>query len=154
MAPGAWALFALLFAWQIPHFLALAWLYRADYAAGGFAMLPVRDPSGTATAQAALLSSLALVPVGLLASLTGIAGVRWYAPVALVAGIWMSWLAVAFLRERTDARARTMFLASLAYLPIVLGAMVADRTRAVTVATPADGAVILEVPASATEAAP
>jgi protoheme IX farnesyltransferase len=151
MAPGAWALFALLFAWQIPHFLALAWLYRADYAAGGFVMLPVRDPSGTATAQAALLSSLALVPVGLLAVLTGVAGVRWYAPVALVAGLWMSWLAIGFLRERSDARARRLFLASLAYLPIVLGAMVADRTRAVTVATPADGAVILEVPPSAFE---
>ena len=151
MAPGAWALFALLFAWQIPHFLALAWLYRADYAAGGFVMLPVRDPSGTATAQAALLSSLALVPVGLLAVLTGVAGVRWYAPVALVAGLWMSWLALGFLRERSDARARRLVLASLAYLPIVLGAMVADRTRAVTVATPADGAVILEVPPSATE---
>jgi protoheme IX farnesyltransferase len=154
MAPGAWALFALLFAWQIPHFLALAWLYRADYAAGGFAMLPVRDPSGTATAQAALLSSLALVPVGLLAVLTGIAGVRWYAPVALVAGLWMSWLALGFLRERSDARARRLFLASLAYLPIVLGAMVADRTRAVTVATPGDGAVMLEVPAGAAEETP
>jgi protoheme IX farnesyltransferase len=149
MAPGAWALFALLFAWQIPHFLALAWLYRADYAAGGFVMLPVRDPSGTATAQAALLSSLALVPVGLLAVLTGVAGARWYAPVALVAGLWISWLALGFLRERSDARARRLFLASLAYLPIVLGAMVADRTRAVTVATPADGAIILEVPPSA-----
>ena len=149
MAPGAWALFALLFAWQIPHFLALAWLYRADYEAGGFVMLPVRDPSGTATAQAALLSSLALVPVGLLAVLTGVAGARWYAPVALVAGLWISWLALGFLRERSDARARRLFLASLAYLPIVLGAMVADRTRAVTVATPADGAIILEVPPSA-----
>jgi heme O synthase-like polyprenyltransferase len=77
--------------------------------------------------------------------------VRWYAPVALVAGLWMSWLAIGFLRERSDARARRLFLASLAYLPIVLGAMVADRTRAVTVATPADGAVILEVPPSAFE---
>ena len=126
MDPGAWALFALLFTWQLPHFLALAWLYREDYAAGGFAMLPSRDPQGTATAQACLLSSLALVPVGLLGTLVGIAGLG-YAAVAAVAGLWMSWLALGFLRERTDARARRLFLASLAYLPLVLGAMVIDR---------------------------
>lgn len=126
MAPGAWALFAILFTWQLPHFLALAWLYRADYEAGGFAMLPSRDPDGTVTAQACLLSSLALVPVGLLGTIVGLAGIA-YAAVALAAGLWMAWLALGFVRQRSDARARRLFLASLAYLPVVLGAMVLDR---------------------------
>jgi protoheme IX farnesyltransferase len=145
MAPGAWALFGILFVWQLPHFLALAWLYRADYLAGGFVMLPSLDPDGTATAQATLLTSLMLVPVGLLATLTGVAGFA-YAAVALVSGLWMSWLALRFLQERSDTRARKLFLASLAYLPILLGAMVLDRGSAVTTATPGDGVMILEVP--------
>ena len=145
MAPGAWALFGILFVWQLPHFLALAWLYRADYLAGGFVMLPSLDPDGTATAQATLLTSLMLVPVGLLATLTGVAGFA-YAAVALVSGLWMSWLALRFLQERSDARARKLFLASLAYLPILLGAMVLDRGSSVTTGTPGEGVMILEVP--------
>jgi protoheme IX farnesyltransferase len=146
IAPGAWALFAILFVWQIPHFLALAWLYRADYTAGGFVMLPSRDPDGTATGQACLLSSLMLVPVSLLGTMSGIAGFG-YAAVAFAAGLWLSWLSLRFLLERSDARARRLFLASLIYLPVLLGALVIDRGSVVTTATPVDGAVILEVPA-------
>ena len=146
IAPGAWALFAILFVWQIPHFLALAWLYRADYTAGGFVMLPSRDPDGTATGQACLLSSLMLVPVSLLGTMSGIAGFG-YAAVAFAAGLWLSWLSLRFLLERNDARARRLFLASLIYLPVVMGALVIDRGSVVTTATPADGAIILEVPA-------
>jgi protoheme IX farnesyltransferase len=150
-APGAWALFGILFAWQLPHFLALAWLYRADYEAGGFAMLPSRDPSGLATAQACVLTSLTLVPVSLLATLTGVAGVT-YAAVALVAGSWLAWLSMRFLQERSDARARALFLGSLAYLPILLGAMVLDRGSVVTTGSRGGDVMILEVPASANEA--
>ncbi len=145
MAPGAWALFAILFVWQLPHFLALAWLYRDDYAAGGFAMLPSRDPSGTATAQACLLTSLLLVPVGLLGTMTGVAGLA-YAATAIAGGLWLSWLAMAFVRERSDARARRLFLASLAYLPIVLGAMVLDRGSIVPTGTREGDVIIIEVP--------
>jgi protoheme IX farnesyltransferase len=150
-APGAWALFGILFTWQLPHFLALAWLYRADYEAGGFAMLPSRDPSGLATAQACVLTSLTLVPVSLLATLTGVAGVT-YAAVALVAGSWLAWLSMRFLQERSDARARALFLGSLAYLPILLGAMVLDRGSVVTTGSRGGDVMILEVPASANEA--
>ncbi|MFM8640200.1 MAG: heme o synthase [Planctomycetota bacterium] len=145
MAPGAWSLFGVLFVWQIPHFLALAWLYRADYEAGGFAMLPSRDPSGAATAQACVLSSLMLVPVGLLCTLTGVAGIA-YAAVALAGGLWLAGLSARFLRERSDARARKLFLASLAYLPVVLGAMVLDRGSVVPTATQGEGARVIEVP--------
>jgi protoheme IX farnesyltransferase len=146
MAPGAWALFGILFVWQLPHFLALAWLYREDYAAGGFAMLPSRDPDGAITAQVCVLTSLLLVPIGLLGTLTGVAGVV-YALTAVVGGAWLAWLSFAFLRVRSDARARTLFLASLAYLPVLLAVMVADRGSVVPTGARRDGTVIIEVPA-------
>ena len=147
LGPGAVSLFALLFAWQLPHFLALAWMYRHDYAAGGFAMLPSRDPSGIATAQSSVLTSLLLVPVGLLPTLTGVAGIA-YASIATVAGIWMSVRSAVFLRARTDLAARSLFLASLGYLPVVLGAMVLDRGSIVPTSRPAPGTTVIEVPAA------
>jgi protoheme IX farnesyltransferase len=86
-----------------------------------------------------------LVPVSLLGTMSGIAGFG-YAAVAFAAGLWLSWLSLRFLLERSDARARRLFLASLIYLPVVMGALVIDRGSVVTTATPVDGAVILEVP--------
>jgi protoheme IX farnesyltransferase len=123
---GAWALFAILFVWQIPHFLALAWMYREDYERGGFVMLPSQDLEGHATTQVCLLSSLTLVPVGLLATLTGISGYA-YAVTALVLGLVMSWLSWRFLVTRSNQSARQLFLASLAYLPLLMLVMVLDR---------------------------
>jgi protoheme IX farnesyltransferase len=84
--------------------------------------------------------------MGLLGTLTGIAGTV-YAVTAVAGGLWLAWLAFAFLRARTDARARALFLASLAYLPVLLGVMVADRGSIVPTGTREDGAVIIEVPA-------
>ncbi len=144
-APGAWALFAILFVWQIPHFLSLAWMYRADYALGGFAMLPSLDASGRATARACLLSSLCLAPVGLLATMNGVAGYA-YAGVAVVLALWLSWLSWRFLQLREDARARRLFLASLVYLPLLLGAMVADRGSVVPTAQRQGDTVIIQMP--------
>jgi protoheme IX farnesyltransferase len=144
-APGAWALFGILFVWQIPHFLALAWMYRADYALGGFAMLPSRDEGGRVTAQACLLSSLMLAPVGLLATLTGVAG-YWYAGASVLLALWLAWLSARFLAQRDDARARRLFLASLAYLPLLLGAMVADRGSVVPTRHVEGDAIIIELP--------
>lgn len=123
---GAWALFAILFVWQIPHFLALAWMYREDYERGGFVMLPSQDLEGHATTQVCLLSSLTLVPVALLATLTGVSGYA-YAATALVLGLIMSWLSWRFLATRSNQSARSLFLASLAYLPLLMLAMVLDR---------------------------
>lgn len=124
--PGAWLLGGLLFVWQIPHFLALAWMYRDDYARGGHAMLPVRDEGGEITAQAVLLGTLPLIPLGLSATLLGLAGI-WSAAVSLCAGLAFLWLAIGFYRARDDRSARRVFLASILYLPIVLGTMTADR---------------------------
>jgi len=115
-----------LFLWQMPHFLALAWMLRDDYERGGFAMLPSRDPDGALTAATSLATSLLLVPVALLGVHVGAAGFA-FALVALLAGSALALLSLRFLQERSHARARTLFLASLAYLPIVLGAMCIDR---------------------------
>jgi protoheme IX farnesyltransferase len=124
---GAWVLFGILFVWQIPHFLAIAWLYREDYERGGFRMLPVVDPEGSATCGMVVLYSLALLPVSLAATLVGMSG--WlYAVGALLLGGAMLALAIRLHRERTAAAARRLFLATITYLPILLALLVFDPT--------------------------
>jgi protoheme IX farnesyltransferase len=122
----AWALFSILFLWQLPHFLALAWMYREDYARGGFPMLAVSDADGSSTGRQALLYSAALLPVTLTAGLFAGAG-----PVFLWGGLaaGLAFLAGAalFARRREIAWARRLFLASVLYLPTVLGLMVFGR---------------------------
>jgi protoheme IX farnesyltransferase len=97
----AWALFAVLFLWQLPHFLSIAWIYRDDYARGGFPLLAVPDPGGLSTARLSLAYAAALGPVSLLAG--------------------------AFAVRRSLKSARWLFLVSVLYLPAVLGLMVLDR---------------------------
>jgi protoheme IX farnesyltransferase len=122
----AWALFSILFLWQLPHFLARAWMYREDYARGGFPMLAVSDADGSSTGRQALLYSAALLPVTLAAGLFAGAG-----PVflwgGLAAGLAFLGGAALFARRREIAWARRLFLASVLYLPAVLGLMVFDR---------------------------
>ena len=122
----AWSLFAILFLWQLPHFLALAWLYRDDYARGGFPMLAVFDAEGASTGRQTLLYAAALLPVTLAAGLFAGAG-RVFLWGALVAGTAFLVGAALFARRREAAWARRVFLASLLYLPVVLGLMVFDR---------------------------
>jgi protoheme IX farnesyltransferase len=127
ITPLGWVLFGILFFWQIPHFMAVAWTYRRDYAAVRFPMLPVRDESGTWVARWALVTSVLLVAVSLLPYAFHAASL-WYAVAAALFGGWMLWQAIAFLRAgRRDAAARQLFLASIGYLPLSLGALVADR---------------------------
>lgn len=123
---GAWVLGAILFVWQIPHFLALAWMYRADYARGGYRMLPVIDPRGEFTCVVILLYSLVLLPLGLMLVLAGLAG-WYYALGGLVLGGGLVWCGVMLQRNRGDTHARRLFLASVLYLPLLLGLLVADR---------------------------
>ena len=122
----AWALFAVLFLWQLPHFLAIAWIYRDDYARGGFPMLPVTDPSGESTARQSVAYAAALVPVTLLAGAFAGAG-----PVYLWSAVGLGALfvgcACAFAARRSLKAARWLFLVSVFYLPAVLGLMVIDR---------------------------
>ena len=123
-----WILFGMMFFWQIPHFMAVAWRYRGDYAAVHFPMLPVRDRSGRWVAGWAFLNTMLLVAVSLLPWYLGLAD-AWYGAVAAITGLWMLGCAAAFLRETgRDLAARKLFLASLGYLPLTLGALVADRT--------------------------
>jgi protoheme IX farnesyltransferase len=123
---GAWILAAILFFWQIPHFLSLAWMYREDYRRGGFRMLPVLDETGTLTSYVILLYSLALLPITLWITAAGLAG-PVYAIGALLLGSGMLWLVWRLLRERSILNARRVFLGSVAYLPLLLGLMVFDR---------------------------
>ncbi len=123
---GAWLLGAILFLWQMPHFLALAWMYREDYRRGGMSMLPVVDPSGELTARTMVVTSLALVPLGAAMTLMGVTGL--YSAIAnVVLALGMAWLSLAFYFDRGDRKARRVFFASIIYLPIALGVMVLDR---------------------------
>jgi heme o synthase len=123
---GAGLLFTLLFLWQMPHFFALAWMYRDDYARGGYKMLPVLDPHGRLTFPVAAVFALLLLPLGLIVTVAGLAGI-WFALGSLALGTWWSVLSLRLARSGSDRDARRVFLASLAYLPLVLGLMVIDR---------------------------
>ncbi len=130
---GAWVLALLLFVWQIPHFLALAWLYRKDYERGGFIMLPVIDPSGRLTGRVVVLMTLVLLLLGVAAALSGLAG--WlYAFGSIVLGLWLLKLGLQLHALRSDSNARRVFWASLVYLPALLCLMVIDRGPPATVA--------------------
>jgi len=123
------ALFGIMFAWQMPHFFALAWMYRDDYRRGGFRMISERDAAGHRTARQIVVWSLALVAISTLPSVTGMSGVA-YAVTALLLGAGFLLLALAFLRAPTDARALRVFLASVTYLPVLLFTMVLERLLA------------------------
>jgi len=123
---AAWTLFALVYVWQLPHFLSIAWLYREDYARGGFRMLPSTDSEGIATGRQALLGAVALVPVSLLPALGGITGSAYFVG-ALLLGAWFVTRALAFALRRNAATARQLLRASLVYLPLALALMFVDR---------------------------
>ena len=123
---GGAALFAIVFLWQIPHFMAIAWLYRDDYRQAGFPMLPVIDPEGGRAARQALWYAVALLPVSLVPAVVGISGSA-YAAIAAALGLGLAWLAARFLRARTDGVARALFFGSIIYLPLLWIAMIADK---------------------------
>jgi len=124
MGLGGWILFLILWFWQMPHFLAIAWLYRDQYAAAGFKMLSTRDPDGWSTACQALIYSIALLGVSLLPGMIGMAS-PYYFFAALALGAAMIHLSITFLRSRTNPAARHLFFASIIYLPLLLGALLA-----------------------------
>lgn len=123
---GAWILGGILYVWQIPHFLALAWLYREDYRRGGFAMLPNLDPHGEITSRVVVLTSLILLPLALGLTLQDSTGLV-FAWCSVVLALGMVALAIRFHMNRTNIDARRVFLASITYLPIMLILMVVDR---------------------------
>jgi len=126
VAAGGAVLFAIVFLWQIPHFMAISWLYRDDYRQAGFPMLPVLDPDGRRAGRQAAVYAAALVPCSLAPTLVGLAGVTYFA-IALALGLALVALAVRFATRRDDRSARVLFLASITYLPLLWVSLIADK---------------------------
>src|SRR5438552_2110159 len=123
---GAWVLFAILFLWQFPHFLAIAWMYREDYGRAGIRMLPVVEPEGRVTGQQIIAYSLMLVPVSLLPTVLGISG-RFYFVTALALGLLFLASGIRVALSKSNQHARQLLLASVFYLPLLFGVMVLNR---------------------------
>jgi len=123
---GAWVLFAILFLWQIPHSLAIARLYREDYARAGIQLLPVIEPDGRSTGRQIVSNCLALLAVGLLPTLIGLAGSIYFFG-AFVIGIGFLGCGIGLAVSRSEAAARRLLFASLIYLPVQLGLMALDK---------------------------
>jgi protoheme IX farnesyltransferase len=123
-----WTLFAILYAWQMPHFFSLAWTYRRDYAAAGMPMLSVVDPSGRRVARRSFVWTVLLVAASGLPTLLGYTSWYYFILAALL-GVWILRSTVRFLDPaRRETEARRLFLISIAYLPLILGLLVADRS--------------------------
>ena len=125
-SPAAWSLFLLMFLWQLPHFLAIAWMYRDDYAKANLPMLPVVDRDGRLTGRQAVLWAATLIPISELPFLLGLTG-PIYAVSALVLGLGMLALAFRFLMRRLDEYARALFYGSITYLPLLWIVMAIGR---------------------------
>ena len=123
---GAWALFAMLFLWQFPHFLAIAWMYRDEYAKAGIKMLPVVEPSGRLTARQIVLFSIMLVPVSLAPFFLQFAGPLFLIG-AILLGVWFIFESVATARVKTVERARRLLMVTVLYLPLILVLAVIDH---------------------------
>jgi len=128
LSADGFTLFGIQALWQLPHFMAIAWIYRSEYARAGFKMLPVLDPEGRRTSRQALLFTLVLLPVSVLPFFLHLAGLTYFIS-ALTLGLLFLASAWKFRRQLTVANARVLFYASIIYLPILLGAMVWDKVR-------------------------
>ncbi len=128
LTPEAWALAAILFFWQFPHFYAIAWMYREDYSRAGIKMLPVVEPDGQSTARQILIYSVALIPISLLPKWMGMTGTI-YMVGAIALGLLFLYSGIRVSLDRTKVRARKVLLASVLYLPVLYGLMVLDPTR-------------------------
>jgi heme o synthase len=126
ISAAAVTLFAIVFCWQMPHFLAIAWLYREDYARAGLPLLPVIEPDGRSTGRQAFAYAAALVPVSIAPAFFDLAG-PVYVAAALALGAALLVLSGRFARERSTASARRLFFASIVYLPVLWAVLVADR---------------------------
>ena len=123
-----WALFAILAFWQIPHFMAIAWLYKEEYAKAGFIMLPNVDATGSRTAQQSVSNTVALLLASLCPFAFGLNG-KVYLVAAVILGLGYFWCAVRFAQQLTAPRARQLFLASIIYLPLLIAALVGNKLK-------------------------
>jgi len=124
---GAWSLFAIVFLWQLPHFFAIAWMYRDDYSRAGFRMISSDDRSGERSASQSVFFSILLLVIAGLPAFVGVV-TTLYLPVELVLGASFIAVAMRFLRMRTAGAARLLFITSIVYLPLLLGALVLTKS--------------------------
>jgi heme o synthase len=124
---ASWILFAILFLWQMPHFLAISWLYREDYKQAGFVMLTGSDPDCRVTGRQALIYTIGLTSVSLLPAVIQLTTL-WYLPIATMTGGYFIWMAFRFAIVGTEQAARKLFVASILYLPVTLAALVFTRS--------------------------
>lgn len=123
---GAWSLFAILFIWQMPHFFAIAWMCRADYARAGFQMLSSGDESGVRTASQAVLFAMILLLIGGIPSFIGMSGPVYLAAEIILSGLFLA-MAMRFHANASVENARRLFLASIIYLPLLLLAVMMTK---------------------------
>ena len=123
---AGWVLFAVLFVWQMPHFLAINWMYRSDYERAGFRMLDTLDGQGNALFRQLIAYGLAIIPISLLPTLIGAAGFAYFIG-ALALGLYYLRAALALGRERTGAAGKSLLKASIVYLPLLYLAMLGDQ---------------------------
>jgi len=128
LGPEGWALFGILFFWQIPHFLAIAWLYREEYEKAGFVMLPSVDPDGARTGRQAISHTMGLLMVSLVPFLLRMTGPIYVLGAVVLGGLFLA-AAILFSRQLTRTRARQLFFASILYLPLLLGLMALDKVK-------------------------
>jgi protoheme IX farnesyltransferase len=124
--PRGLALFAILFVWQMPHFFALAWMYRKDYSAAGFKMITDNDPDGVRTAWHIRVYGLALLVVSLLPAQLGLVGPIYFFAAVILGSAFLAFVLL-LAAAPSDARAVRVFMGSIAYLPLLLLIMVADK---------------------------
>jgi len=127
LSQGAWILFGILFLWQLPHFLAIAWMYREDYARAGFPMLPVIEPDGRSTGRQSVLYTAALLPLSLAPTLVGMTSAAYFVA-ALLLTLGFLALTLRFAKSRSVPDARRVFFGSIIYLPVLWVLMIAGRT--------------------------
>ena len=126
LGPGAWSLFAIVFLWQMPHFFAIAWMCREDYARGGFRMISSEDSTGERSASQSVFFCILLLVLAGLPAFFGIVSYVYQAIELLLGGLFVA-VAMRFLRLRTQSAARLLFVASIAYLPLLLAALVLTK---------------------------
>ena len=126
LSQGAWVLFGIVFLWQLPHFLAIAWIYREDYARTGLPMLPVIEPDGRSTARQAVVYTAALLPLALAPTLVGMSGTAYFNGALILTLVFLA-ISMRFAMTRAVRDARRLFFTSIIYLPVLWALMIVDR---------------------------